>query len=407
MQIVHELEFAGYEAAIPALEFILEFNSVKKLLPEFKVSKDWEDTLCSQRENSYGSTLRVWLTSLSLAVLPNLKSLVLSIEHGAGMPLDDCPDVQLQSLQTLGLTYYRSDYHFNELASLYAAAPNLNTIYASDCGGVAMHPLAPPDACELSLPNLRKLAISCLRIDDMVNLLDRVPQVEDLEYYYLGWQRNMHGKLDFMLEPLQKSLKRLCVSHLPRNHWNGGDPHPKWMELPEENFPPMDTLASFEKLEDLTIDCRFIYCDYASTGGNLTPAVSEPDGNNRLITMLPRSIRRLRISYVYRGMKRDLFGLAECRNEKFPYLEQVVMGFVERPNPMCHEAIEQTKEVGSLFQRDGVAFSIEIDRMGPETKTIVPGGTLSSRFVPVAGTQHTPCQESCCGGPITVIRLHR
>lgn len=328
-----------------------------------------------------------WLITLALALTPKLRSLLLAIDGWAHMDyLEQSPDVKLPCLRTLGLICHNNDYHITEPKALYSAAPNLETIYACDAAGWSDHTygLANLSSFErgqeygLDLQNVRRLAIGDLIPSNLGSLLPCVPQLEDLEFYWNGYELELIDLFAY-LEPVKTTLRRLCISFLPT--WACGLPDSDsemdpdytlhWYEAPKVDYPPIESLSDFEKLEDLAIDCRSIYLE------------ADTDRPYRLTQFLPRTIRHLRISYLFRGMALSLSALASAAPRDFPQLKKVTIGVAWRTKPQYRKEIEQTKGLGGFFEASGITFSLEKDLVEPSPKTMIPGGTVGSRLVPL------------------------
>lgn len=137
-------------------------------------------------------------------------------------------------------------------------------------------------------------------------------------------------------------------------------------------YPPLRTLREFGVLEDLSIDCFALY-----------PESREPDDANRLVTLLPQSIRKLRITYIYRGVDKCLRQLAEDAPAAFPSLKEVVVGIAARTDPAFDCGIDKVIRLGGLFARSGIRFSWKKDLLGPDPRTMIPGAMPGSNYIPL------------------------
>ncbi|KAI1206112.1 uncharacterized protein F4807DRAFT_439883 [Annulohypoxylon truncatum] len=372
MHIVRTDMLAGYETHMRTIEPLIEFSISRNLLRKPSLPDDWLDGHFSKWRLGQAESLHRWLVTLAIVLSPRLESLYLTIDTNARFfALEDSPHLKLLSLRTLAMVGHVLDYHFNELEGLYAAAPNLETIYACEASGWIARVVYDRDY-KLPLPNVKRLAISDLILDDLGNLLRCTPKLEDLEYY---WDDLDEGKeygfrvLAGVLEPVKATLKRLCIGFLPRSvHL---DPFPKLVEPPVIHYPPIETLREFPRLEYLSIDCFLLYQE------------EDRDTANRLIDLLPPSIRFLRISYVYRGIGRCLRQLAIDAPQKFPLLEEVVLGISAKTNPSNDSEIESSIAVGSIFEDLGIKFSIKYDLLGAHSRTIIPGDIIGTLVTPV------------------------
>ncbi|KAF1993328.1 hypothetical protein P154DRAFT_625525 [Amniculicola lignicola CBS 123094] len=391
MQMVHDNTLAGYAGLTQTIQSLIKYSTSNNLLTEPSLPDDWLDGRFSEwRFEGQRSSLRRWLITLALVLSPRLRSLLLAIDHDAEFTytLGESPHPKLLSLRTLGLMRHQYDYHFTELEYLYAAAPNLETIYACDAAGWSANA---PDSnhgsfengfeYDLQLPNLRKLALSGLIPSNLGSLLPCLPNLEDLEYYWDRYELVSFDLLD-MLQPVEETLRRLCISFLPE--WVEGlpdldgkippdVPSPHWYQPPEIDYEPIKTLAEFKRLSDLTIDCRSIYRE------------TDRDSPDRLTNLLPVTIRRLRISYLYRGMFLSLSSLGSDASQRFPNLEQVTIGVVQRADPKYQHEIDNIGALREVFEARGIEFKVEKDQFGPDPTMMIPGAVVRSQLISLPG----------------------
>ncbi|KAI1780714.1 hypothetical protein F4818DRAFT_396565, partial [Hypoxylon cercidicola] len=102
-----------------------------------------------------------------------------------------------------------------------------------------------------------------------------------------------------------------------------------------------------------------------------------------VIRLLPKSIRKLRISHLYKDMEKSLCQLAAVAPNKFPLLKDVVIGVAERTDPICDSSIDRTISLGSSFEAADTKFSSTRDFLGSDPGTIIPGAMPNSRLIPV------------------------
>ncbi|KAI1471669.1 uncharacterized protein F4812DRAFT_467663 [Daldinia caldariorum] len=260
----------------------------------------------------------------------------------------------------------RRDHHFIEPQALYDAAPNLDTIYS--CEGQGLWYAREPR----QFFNVRRLAISGLFPESLGDLLLHGPKVEELEYYFERDNDFTIDNLAYMLAPVERTLKRFCFSYLPAHSGEMAfEPCPVWMEHPHSFNPPFNkTLQDFSNLEELIIDCHFLY------------RWSDREQVDGLVTLLPPSIRKLRILYLYKGIFTSLSRLAEMAPGYFPLLEDVTLSLAEWTDPIHKSNIEKKLRVGQLFQQSGIRFSVEEDLVGADSRTIIPGAMPGSKLIP-------------------------
>ncbi|KAI2463107.1 hypothetical protein F4781DRAFT_145955 [Annulohypoxylon bovei var. microspora] len=375
MHIVHRDALTGYETQMRNIESLFEYSASKNLLKKPQLPNDWLEGHFSELQISQRGQLHMWLATLAIVLAPRLKSLLLAIDHGARFSaLEDSPHLKLPSLHTLGVTGHVTDYHFNELEALYAAAPNLETFYACDASGWISKSFYHGYAYNLALSNLKKLSISDLTFDNLKHLLPCVPKLEDLEYYWddLDAEKDFDfGDMGELLEPLKKTLKKLCIGFLPPQYSYDSDPFPKWVLPPQTDYPSVRTFRQFNRLEYLSIDCFLLY------------GPGEPDEPNRLIDILPRSIRTLRIAHVFKGIEKCLRQLAVDAPEKFPHLEEVKIGIPDKTDPRYDYNIDKTRFSREYFEASGIRFVCKTDLVGQHPRTTIPGDTFGWSQMPV------------------------
>lgn len=376
MHVVLGDVLSGYENQAQIIESLFELSVTKKLLPRYRMRENWLDGRFSEWREYERKELHLWLATLAMVLTPRLANLLLAIDHNAAFwTLEDSPHLKLPSLHTLGLVGHALDYHFSELEALYAALPNLQTIYACDAAGRSQNvakALYSGYEYKLALSNVKKLAVSDLIPDHLGKLLPCVPQLEDLGYYWDGTEE--FGVADFveLLAPVKTTLKRLCIEFLPGSSEDIlSDPFPTWIDPPRVNYAPVRTLRQFDNLEDLVISCYLIYREH------------DRDKSDRLIALLPKSIRKLRISYLYKGMEQSLRQLAAVAPNEFPLLKEIAIGVAERTDPRYDYSIDRTTALGGLFEAAGIRFSFKRDFLGPDPRTIIPGAMADSRLIPV------------------------
>ncbi|KAI1388546.1 uncharacterized protein F4822DRAFT_403140 [Hypoxylon trugodes] len=377
MHIVRGGELTGYESQMEEIESLFDFSVDNNLLPKPHLPEDWIDGRFSEWRDSQREWLHLWLTTLAIVLSTRLDKLLLSIDHNAEFSeLEYARHIKLPSLRTLGLIRNTTDYHFNELEALYAAAPNLENIYACDAAGWSKYVVKSYYSgykYELALPNIKKLVISDLIPEHLGNLLPCVPKLEDLEYYWDGDNEFDVEDLTELFQPVKKTLSRLSIVAPPRNFPPFRlEPLPTFIESPRVDYPPLRTFRGFDKLEDLSIDCYLIYREHDS------------DEADRLTTLLPRSIRKLRISYMYKSMDRALLQLAADAPEDFPAFKEITIGVAERTNPIRLDLTPDAKKLlDKAFNESGIKISWKKDFLGPDPRTTIPGAMVRSRLIPV------------------------
>jgi hypothetical protein len=180
-------------------------NGFRELLDEVRPPTDStsipeaSETVAPQWPTYFDHSPESWLVTLAPVLTLRLESLLLATDNDAAFRcLEHSPQFKFPHLRILGLMGYRFHYHFNELSHLYAAAPNLRTIYATDAAGCREYMGQPSmhyysSEYTLALGNLRKLAITRVSHKELGNVLRRLPKLEDLEYY---WHYDSDGDMD-------------------------------------------------------------------------------------------------------------------------------------------------------------------------------------------------------------------
>jgi hypothetical protein len=334
----------------------------------------------------------------------------LKIPDGNEWPLP--PLLTFPSLKTFGLIRASEDFWVGDRGVFFNAAFNVDTLYVCDGGGWSMgdhyqdilisaEPRRPNSHidCELlGLLRLRKLALNSLTptafMDLMFSLTDGIegleaeqnekfPGIEDLEYYWTTW--DSHGdSFDWALQLLSKTLKRLCLSYIQPSKFEDIDRDCKWdpedeyeYRSKEPNYDPISSLSMFPLLVDITIDLRSIYRE------------TDPEVPDRLVSFLPPVVERLRITYAFREITKELHQLGAQAPAKFPHLKAVVVGIPYKTETMCYEGLKNMKTSGvdDLFESHGVNFSWKVDFMGADLRTMVPGMTVGLPLVPLPGIE--------------------
>lgn len=293
------------------------------------------------------------LIALALMCLPCLHTLLISVSDPAvfssaleGFEWDEPPKIPFPALKTLGLIAQRDrDHHFTQPRALYRAAINLETVYACDAGGWAMHNSFTNhvkedyDAEYFSLANMRKLVIEGLTPRNVQGVLERTEKLENLEFCWDRY-RLITFDLDEILEPRKPTLKPLCLAYLPYVFYDATAPY----DLPSVDYPPITSLSDFI-LEGVSLDCRSIYRE------------TDPDAPYRLSKLLPGTIRRLRISFLYRGIANGLSDLAARASREFVRLKEVLIGVAACINDKHSMDIEKRGRLATYSRPVGFVSS--------------------------------------------------
>ncbi|OTA99235.1 hypothetical protein M426DRAFT_90096 [Hypoxylon sp. CI-4A] len=372
-------ELRGYDDQSRTIRSLGEISLIRGLPQARHWPDDGHISQISKLTAMQRRDLHYWLIKLAMILTPRLKSLFLATGGDIDRSIVDLPcQVRLPSVRTVALMGKFESYHIHQFKELYSALPNLENLYTCDASkgnpsGTEVE-WKPLDG-DLRLSSVKKLALSDLYPRQLASLLASTSKLEDLEYY-CNTARDENVYLDTedlatIFQPVKSTLRRLCVSFLsPMPQMDYPDPFPQCIVPPYLNCP-IGNFRDFERLEELSIDSYSVNRE------------DDRDEADKLVTLLPRSIRKLRITYLFNGMEKSLRELAIRAPERFPFLESVVIGIAERTEPKFDWNIERTKEVGKLFEASGVRFSWKTDILGSDPRTMIPGAMPGSRLIPI------------------------
>lgn len=301
-----------------------------------------------------------WLQALCIALTPRLEMLLHVLEDVTPYDYLEDSDVELPALKTVALRGAHADYDLHDAGPLISAAPNLDTLYALDCG----HPVE--DRSFLALGGVRKIVLEGLQPVDMEEVLSGCHSLQDLEYFLYGWSDSQ--LIMMALAPVMGDLRRLCLSRLPSLAKNYRD------MLPDDDGILMPSFHSFQNLEVLVIDQVLVYSKH-----------SAPTDTGRLTGLLPPSIRSVHLTYVHKSINADLLHLAAAAPSSFPNLRSVKIGFVD-VTPARAAEMEQLLTVETAFTESGVLLTWGEDFTGPYLYTVIPGGAPGMRIAHVNTT---------------------
>ncbi|KAI1802330.1 hypothetical protein F4811DRAFT_529915 [Daldinia bambusicola] len=248
---------------------LFKYSAAENLLKQPDLPSDWVRGQFPSWRDSSRKALHLWLATLAMVLSPQLRSLLLAIDHNAAFSdLANSLYIKLPSLRTLGLLGNLKDYHFAGPRALYAVAPNLDTVYTYD--GQGWHTMAPRPSyrseCKLELSNVRRLAISDLLPNQLGHLLLHIPKLEELEYYWDGGHTFILDDLADMLRPVKKNAQKILLESPTARHRE-------------------HTRASVSRL-------------------------CEREQMDQLVTLLPLSIRKFRILHLFQSIHMSLSRLA-------------------------------------------------------------------------------------------------
>ena len=295
--------------------------------------------------------------------------------------LDSFKDTKtvLPALKTLAIRGANNyDYFLSDIHPLLTAAPNLETLYALDCNGVKYSQTTYASMAneDMWIKNLAVNKIHKLVFDVspavFEKLVKQCVQLEDLEYYIYSWE-NCPDIMQAIF-PIKERLRRLCFGYLQ-------PPAPSYeSRLLDNNYTTITSLQEFTHLEELVIDQALLY------------RKSDTSKDSRLVSLLPRSIRRIHLTYVYKSIYEDLMSLARAREApgSFPNLQSIKIGLLSPIAPERAAEIECMKTVESTFISTGVQVSWAEDLKGPYLYTAIPGGApgLTVAHVPASSWKY-------------------
>ncbi|KAK8019322.1 hypothetical protein PG990_004460 [Apiospora arundinis] len=257
-----------------------------------------------------------WLVCLALVLAANARDvlLVFDITGPFLLAFHEGQFRQLSSLRKLAVMGMSGmPYSFSSLRELMNVAPNLECLYALDSDHLSFIPAAGKNAGYSPLMHMKKLVLGSLHPPYLGFLLRCVDGLEELEYYWTAGG-SVTFDLALSLKHTWRTLKRLCIACLPAPHGRNWAPIPWYGHAVDNMIQPLESLADFPRLEDITIDYRSLFRE------------DEEDTADRLTRFLPPAIRRLRLSWIVGDMTESLMQLAFSADKYFPELTTVDVG---------------------------------------------------------------------------------
>ncbi|KAK8041949.1 hypothetical protein PG993_006472 [Apiospora rasikravindrae] len=315
-----------------------------------------------------------WVMCLVMVLSTNLRNVLIAVDNNyLAFPAFEekaLPIGRLPSLTHLGMMSCRdTPYHLAAVRGLLASAPKLETIYACDSCHVNVWDSHPQPHrrhntgyTPIPCAGLKKLVICDLFPPHLEEFLWSIDGLEELEYYWKVFPL-FRARLNGVLLQTKDTLKRLCISFLPCHESQlGPEPH-FWYDIVDVKMDRIESLAMFSKLEDIAIDFRSLRRE------------SDEDEDDLLVNFLPKTARRLRVSYVVDNMTKSLSKLANTAPDRFPKLESVVIGVTKWPDGISDHVADMRDEVERLFVNKGISFAWREDTFGPCVYTLIPGAT--------------------------------
>ena len=263
---------------------------------------------------------RDWLIQLALLLVPNLERLGVARDSHSG-PILELGNATLRSLKSLALQPWQDHFHIEEAGALFAAAPNLEVLYAFGCGGkdeFYYDPAPPFVPFKLNLGNLQKLVVNGIEFFDLAMLLPACPQLQELQYDRPQEELVVLDTIPLdALMPIQKTLRALRIRFTKFSVFR---------ESPRARPRKVSTFESFRHfvaLEDLMIEHAAVDCPPSPTLRG-----------RQLVDWLPPSIERVH----FREVPDD---------QVLPFLDHLSVLALEAPN-----ALPRLRSV-RLTPRDG------------------------------------------------------
>jgi hypothetical protein len=221
------------------------------------------------------------LVRMAVLRCPNLKSLTLTRWNNFGVFYDlDMGTFPLLTSLSLKGDEEAASFHILDAVKLFAAAPNLEVLYADGCGLRGWPPHNPVRPFDLPLGNLRKLSIRTLEFGDLLMLLPSCPQIQELKYDPPFHPDNTPKPNALqVLRPVQSTLRTLCIQTDPKV--SPASPPELVVETPIQSF------KNFPALQALT-------ADYSAVNFPASPAARCAG----LVDWLPPSIEKVFFRYV-------------------------------------------------------------------------------------------------------------
>jgi hypothetical protein len=307
-----------------------------------------EPKIYSQNQTARG--IHGWLELLAMLSSPNLEELLISKDFPSGYDefLGLSSQVRLTNLSTMAIRHYKFDFHICEAEKLFQIAPNLTNLYITDCAGLSdEHALARwEESWEFKLNNLRKLSIHDIAPQDLVRILNACPSLEELECSHgRGWAHSEIQDVKAAIFSIRSKLRRLAFAITPTKRTEIYPPVDYELCIPQY-YEPISSFRDFSIMEVVEVDQAAVY----PLSQQLPAEVPQ-----RLVHMLPRSLRILHICFIHcwEVIFRDLLDLAESlANYNFPKLEVV------RIDPNGSVPQSDVKSLEAAFGRNKIDFMI-------------------------------------------------
>ncbi|CEJ93788.1 hypothetical protein VHEMI09357 [[Torrubiella] hemipterigena] len=280
------------------------------------------------------------LSCLSLALVPNIRSVIFILHYGSlgSFKTDSFPLLKDFSLQHADTEF---GVAFEAANGVLHAAPGVNRFI-----GRAVDRFAD----NISYPSIKKLVLvySCIDDEDMALLPTLVPNLESFSHSYGGSMVSYESPasprtISTALLALKKTLK-----HVELDIYYRGDE--MWINIDADDGI-MESLSQMQTLQSLIILASYVYpgkeFDASLTSRKLT-----------LVNFLPRSIETLHIEELKSDHLQDVLDLAAAAPAKFSKLSHVRL-------PEFDTSLHD--DVCRAFHQLGIACSFETVEMDEYT----------------------------------------
>ncbi|TPX18312.1 uncharacterized protein E0L32_011810 [Thyridium curvatum] len=326
---------------------------------------------------------RRWLEEICILLAPNLEALYL--KRSAGLTFAQLAESisnlrasgrEPRALSKLRTFMLHEDFYdpgsFEAYSDFLLNVPSLETFYylpghtGRSLGGNSLSHQSKFDQVYAghTLGAVKTLMLTAPVVGFLQRILPLFPNLEELG---INWAQPEidYPALAALASPTRIKTLRTCSLTMGFMTASGRVTRPYEYRLGRDRYEtlPPDALTAFENLEDLTLDQAAFHYGGAEDppppqgGATAAPAsqADKTDKDQRLVDVLPSSLRHLRVTCVYRTMLNDLGQLAGVHQERFPALRTVTLGFVDVMEEYRREEIMIMREwAADLFEDTSV-----------------------------------------------------
>lgn len=324
--------------------------------------------------------IHLWLRELAIILTPRTSRLIFG--HSPFLPrsyIEFSPQL-LPALTSLSFRSGVKGYNLAMMPPLLRMAPNLTSLHATDILEYYGEGLA--DNAPLSLPKVGRLVAEGLRMDDFSVMVRWCGGLRDVEYYY---HTAFYGvEILRALAPLRGVLKRFCMMFVSGRLTSYSDVSAPYEYLmPKSGHQTIESLQEFYQLEELVMDQWAFHYHGDGYGGT-----------ERLVTLLPSSIKIVHFRYVYRSMQAELQQLALAVPNKFRKLWRLKIDIADNCKPEWRHELEQMRSVEMDFANVGVQVQWGVDGGYPCPGSPMPRHTVFPESAPVASPPSSSSSSS-------------